>query len=322
MLGLAVLILIARSTPAQDNPSVWMSSQLGQVKLQTDYHFTTSFNEPVARQRRKMHMMQHNFRFAFPLKQSDRYEWTLRTSVRALDLDTNARLPDTWDRFPSELWDVRLGTSYRHKFDNDWIAGGDLTIGSPSDRPFASGDEIAVSASGFLRIPHGERNAWLFLANYANNREFLPHVPIPGIAYHCNPSDQLSVLAGVPFTVVNWEPLDRLTLEASYLIPRRVHTQISYELIEALKLYAGFDWTSQRYYRHDRRDDDDRLSYYEKRVALGVHWDVRENIWLDLAGGWAFDRFWFEGEDYGDRGDNRLDLSDGPFVKFHIGFRI
>jgi hypothetical protein len=319
---LAVIAAMLPLARAQDQARQWFSPRLGEATLRADYGFTTSFNEPVARQGSKMHMSRHDFRLSFPLRQSERHEWTLQTSSAALDIDSGARLPDTLERFPGELWDVRVGTTYRHLFDNDWLGGGNLTIGSPSDRPFASGDEMRVAATGFLRVPHGERNAWLFLLNYANDRDFLPNVPIPGFAYQYEPSDRLSALVGIPMTVARWEPIERLTLEASYFMPRTVHAQVGYRLLQPLQLYAGFDWTNQRFFRHDRWDDDDRLFYFEKRVALGARWNIRENIWLDLAGGWAFDRFWFEGEDYGDRGDNRLDLSDGPVVKLQLGLRM
>jgi hypothetical protein len=322
VIGLAVSLLVAQAAAAQTDWPFWGSSRLGQATLRADYDFTTYLNEPVAGQRTRMHITRHDLRFSFPLSRSAQHDWRLQTSLKALDIDSDARLPQTGDRFPGELWDVRLGTSYRRRFDNGWIGGGELTIGSPSDRPFASETEILVSASGFVRIPDGERNAWLFLFNYSNNREFLPNVPIPGVAYQYNPGERLSLLAGLPITMVTWEPLERIRVEASYFIPRSVHAQVGYELLESLRLHAGFDWLNQRFFRHDRRDDDDRLFHFEKRVSLGARWDIRENMWLDLAGGWAFDRFWFEGEDYGDRGDSRLDLSDGPFVKLQLGLRL
>jgi hypothetical protein len=322
IVGLALGTLITPAALAQDDSTSWRSPQLGQATLRTDYSFTTHFNEPVARQRTKMHMSQHDFRLSFPLSQSELYEWTFHANLKALDISSGARLPDSCSPFPGELWDVRFGTTYRRRLANGWTGGGNLTIGSPSDRPFASGDEILVAASGFLRVPAGEKDAWLFLLNYSNNREFLPNVPILGVAYHYRPDERLNVLAGVPMTVIGWEPLERLTVDASYFVPREVRAQVSYALLDSLRLQAGFDWTNQRFFRHDRQDDDHRLSYYEKRVALSARWDIRKNVWLDLAGGWAFDRFWFEGEGYGDRGDDRLDLSDGPFVRLQLGLRM
>ena len=73
-----------------------------------------------------------------------------------------ARFPEAGGRFPSELWDAIAGLSYRHKFDNGWIGGLAVTGGSASDEPFNSLDEVYVRAVAMLRVPQGERNAWIF----------------------------------------------------------------------------------------------------------------------------------------------------------------
>ena len=318
---MTVPIILAPVAWGQEQ-AAWLSPEIGHTKLRTSYDVTSFFNEPVARQGTKMWMMQHDFRLSFPVLQDEQREWTVQARFRALDLDTDARLPDTRERFPGELWDVRVGTTYRQRLANDWITGGNLTIGSPSDRPFASDDETLANATGFLLVPDSQHSNWVFSVNYANNRDFLRNIPLPGVAYDYRPDQRLRVLAGVPMSMLRWSPIDRLALEASYFIPRTIHAQVSFDLAEALQLHAGFDWSSQRYFRHDRRDHDDGLSYYQKRVAIGARWDLQEKVWLDLSGGWAFDRFWFEGEDYGDRGNNRLDLSDGPMIKFELGLRI
>jgi hypothetical protein len=171
-----------------------------------------------------------------------------------------------------------------------------------------------VTATGLTRIPHGERGAWLLMLHYANARDWLPHVPLPGVAYEYRPNDQLLATLGVPFSSIRYSPIPALTFEGFYVLPRGVSTKVTYAVDERLKLYAGFDWTSRSYFRHDRDDDDDRLTHYQKRIEAGVRMDITDKLRLDVTGGFAFDRFWFEGEDYGDRGDNRLDIGDGPFV--------
>ena len=231
-----------------------------------------------------------------------------------MDLDTDAILPDTWGAFPDHLWDVRVGGTYRRALTNGWIAGGHVSIGSPSDRPFAGADEVLVTATGLARIPHGERGAWLLMLHYANARDWLPHVPLPGVAYEYRANADLLATLGVPFSSIRYSPIPALTFEGSYVLPRRVSTRVTYAVDERLDLYAGFDWTSQSYFRHDRDDDDDRLTHYQKRVEAGVRMDITDKLRFDVTGGFAFDRFWFEGEDYSDRGDNRLDIGDGPFV--------
>ncbi len=300
----------------------FLSPRFGDKTIDAEYVSTGYFEQDVQEQRHKLCMIRHDLDLAIPVHQGERDEWIVAGQVTAFDLHTDAWIPRTRDRLPNTLWDVRLGAGYRYKFDNDWIAGGQIMFGSASDRPFASGDEMLLDATGFLRIPHLEHNAFLFFLNYSNNREFWRHIPLPGFAYQFALGETSYAVAGLPFSVVSWEPVDRLRLEASYFVPRTVHAEIGYRILEPLKLYAGFDWTNDRFFRAHRDDDDDRLFYYEKRVVGGVRWDINDNVWLDVAGGFAFDRFFFEGEDFGDRHDTRLEIDDGPMLKLELGFSV
>ena len=56
-------------------------------------------------------------------------------------------------------------------------------------------------------------------------------------------------------------------------------------------------------------------------LKVGDYTDDGEHAFLDAGCGYAFDRFWFEGETYEDRGDSRIDVGDGPFVSFQFGVR-
>jgi len=46
------------------------------------------------------------------------------------------------------------------------------------------------------------------------------------------------------------------------------------------------------------------------------------HVGFELAGGYAFDRFYFEGENYSDRHDNRIDVGAGPFVSARLNVRL
>ena len=61
-----------------------------------------------------------------------------------------------------------------------WGAG--ASVGSASDVPFHSIHETIFSAAARYEIPSKERNSWVFLLNYSNNRTFLNNVPLPGVA--------------------------------------------------------------------------------------------------------------------------------------------
>lgn len=291
----------------------WFNPRLGQQKLQGSYQVEHFFARDVQRQKSDLGWTQQEMDMLVPLKQDETSEWALIGGLHVIDIASNALLPDTQEKLPDHLWDMNLGGLYRRRLQNYWIAGARLTIGSASDKPFDSSEELVVNALGTLQIPHGKRNAWLLMLQYSNNREFLQDVPIPGVAYLWQPQQTLRTVVGIPFAMVHWEPATRWSVDASYFIPRTIKANIQYEFIENFHLYTGFAWQNQRFLRTDRRDDDDRLFFYDKRVLAGLQWQITEQLSLDLQAGFAFDRFLFEGEDYGDRGDNRIEIQDGCF---------
>jgi hypothetical protein len=275
----------------------------------------------VTGQPAELGLLQHDVSLAGPLRQDSDDEWTASVRLRVQEFDTAAVLPNTGDPFPGTLWHPRVNTMYRHRFASRWIAGGILGVGSPSDRPFDSMDEMELTVTGFLRIPVRERDAWLLLLNYSSNREFLNHIPLPGLGYSYEPSEAFSLLIGTGFASLQYRPTDKLTLMATYTPVRTVDTRITYQIFRPVRLWAGFDWTNERYFRADRPDPDDRLFYYEKRVRVGATVGLARQLYVDVAVGYSFDRFYFEGEGYDERGRNRVSVDDGPFVAARLGLR-
>ena len=294
---------------------------LGHLPIRADYRVTWFADERVAGQGAHLGYWQNDAGLSFPLWQDCLNEWSASANVRAELFHTGAILPDTHQPFPDELWNVRFGTGYRHLFDNGWIGGASLTVGSASDRPFHSINEMTVGANLSLRVPQGEHNAWLFTLNYSTNSEVLYGIPIPGIAYFWAPSEWFQATVGLPFANIIYRPLDDLTLELSYALLTNIHAKASYRFAPGWKIHAGFDWSNENYYLADRTDDKARLFYYDKRVTAGVQGHLAEHVTLDLSGGYSFDRFYFEGRRISDSHDNRVDVADGPFVAVRVEVR-
>ncbi len=318
--ALAVVMLLAIPAPAWAQAQLWLTPILGQLTTRADYGLTFYPDERVSGQPTDFALLQHRVSLAVPLWQDQGDEWSMSASLRLQEIDTRAVLPDTGDRFPDELGDAGVGLTYRHRFANAWIAGGNVTVGSASDKLFDSRDELIVRAIGFLRVPSGERNAWFFTLSYSNRHEILAGVPVPGVAYVYAPSDRLQAIIGVPFSSVEVRPLEKITLQLTYIPIRRVRARAIYQLFRTVRVHAGFDWDNDLYLRAGRRDEDDQLFYYEKRLTLGARFDLR-HFGIEAAGGYAFDRFYFEGVSYSDRRHNRLDIADGPFVTLRAGVR-
>ena len=289
--------------------------------IRSDYRITWVPDQPVSGQPAELGMLQQDFSLTGPLVQSANNEWYASFRIRNQEFATGAILPDTQEPFPDELWNIRFGTGYRHRFESGWIGGLDVTVGSPSDKPFASIDEMDINATAILRIPARNKDAWIFFLNYGSNREFLPHVPIPGFGYSYEPSERFSALVTTGFFSVRYQPVETLTLTASYVAVRTVDVRVTYQLFRPVRLWVGFDWTNERYLRADRPDPDDRLFYYEKRIRAGAIIGLARQFFVEVTAGYSFDRFYFEGESYSDRDQNRVDVGSGPFVQFRVGAR-
>jgi len=322
--GLAIAVFVARPVPASAQAELlqWVDPTLGQMMGRADYRIQFFSEERVQRQPTHLDLVQHNFTLVAPIFQDTRDEWSVSARLRYQDYDTKAILPDSRQRFPQELWDARAGLSYRHKFDNDWILGGNVTVGSASDKPFHSVDELIVRATTLLRIPSGERNAWLLSLSYASDQDIfgMRHIPIPGVGYLWSPNDKFKAVIGLPITSIEYKPIEKLTLEATYFPVRTFRARATYAIFRPLRVFLGYDADHDSYYLADRGDKDDQLFYYEQRITGGIRFDLR-HVGIELTGGYIFDRSFFEGETYSDRNENRFKVHAGTFVAVRVGVR-
>ena len=323
VLATAALVL-GRAAPvaAQAEMLQWVDPTLGKMMGRGDYRIQFYSDERVEGQSARLDLTQHNFTLVTPLFQNSTDEFAMSARLRYQDYDTQARLPDSGQRLPDELFDARAGLSYRHKFANEWILGGSLTVGSPSDKPFHSEDELIVHASTLLRVPSGPRNAWLYSLTYASDAEIfnMRHIPIPGVAYLYAPSDSFKAVIGFPFMSVEYKPFETVTLEASYFPVRTVRARATWAIFRPLRVFVGFDADHDTYYLADRGDKNDQLFYYEKRITGGMRFDLR-HVGIEVTGGYVFDRFYFEGERYSERNENRFNVGDGTFISGRLSFR-
>jgi hypothetical protein len=296
-----------------------LSPTVGNMPVRASLGFWWYPSEPVRFQPTSLAEYREDFAIAAPIWQDCRNEWSVSANVRAEEFHTSAILPNTLQPFPDDLIDVRFGTSYRHQFDNDWIAGIGGSFGSASNKPFNSVNELTGGVNAFLRVPSFDRDAWLFTISYSTNSQI--NVPIPGVAYLWIPSDYFQAVIGFPFASVNYLPTDELTLSFSYALLTTIHARATYRITRPLRVYAAFDWDNESYFRVPRADDRDRFFYYEKRVSAGVQYVIGPRTNLDFSAGYAFNRFYFEGQTLSDDHNNRIDVGDGPYLALKLLFR-
>jgi hypothetical protein len=306
------------SSPAAGGLSPLFGPTVGQLVPRADYRAAWFPEERVVGQGTRLGFVQQDFSLVCPLGQDACNDLSGTIHLRNELFQGEAIFPETGRPFPEDLWNIRFGLNYRHLFDNDWSAGGSVTVGSASDKPFRTINEITAGVNAFLRIPQGEHNAWLFTLSYSNTSQ-LPF-PIPGIAFLWQPSDQFRANLGLPFQIM-YRPVEDLTLDLSYMLLTTIHARATYRLMPWLHIYGGYDWNNEAYLLSDRTDLNDRLFYYDQRVTAGVQWILCKNASLDLSAGYTFDRYYFIGQSFSDRNNNRIDVGDGPFVAFQLRAR-
>jgi hypothetical protein len=272
----------------------------------------------VQGQATEMELWSHELSLSAPIWWSGPDMLLLSVGATTTQFASEAILPHSGRSFPEELWNLRAGSTYIHRFENGWTGGLSLNVSSASDEPFGAMRDVSFGTFAFLRVPVYERDAWSFALMYSPLSE-LPF-PIPGLAYQWQPSDDFRMNVGLPLRLT-YCPCEDVTLDFSYMLLRTVHAQASYRLGEWWQFYAAFDWESQRWFLHDRSDDQERLFSYNKRWTLGLQTTMWNHLQVDLYGGHLFDRFYFTGEDLSDDEHDRLDIESGLFIALQAGLK-
>lgn len=274
--------------------------------------------QDVVGQPGELALWQGRFGLVMPLAQDAGREWSALVNVAGDFFDGQAVLPDSGRPLPGELWNVRLGLAHRRLLANGWLAGGMVSLGSASDRPFHAADALAANVSAFTRIPHGDDDGWLLSLFYSTTSELW--FPVPGAAYHLVVGEDFQALLGLPFALA-WRPAPGWTVDFHYLPVRNVHGRVEYRVARPVSLYAAYDWSNEAWFLEDRANERDRLFLYEMRLTAGVKVFAGRNVSVDLHGGYAFERFLFQGRDFDDSARDRIDLGSGPFVGVRVGCR-
>jgi hypothetical protein len=318
------LILLAAiftfvALPAMGDPFHRWSPELGRLKTTAEVETSGFTKQSWHGRNRELGWLDFSAKGFLPVMQRERLEWSVQPHFSWRAIQGGAMLETANEPLPDDLYEIGVGTTLRMKLNNGWIVGGNFDISSPSDKPFASHDEVTLNTTLFAQMPWKDAIDLVATVNVSNDRNFAPCIPLPGGAIHYYPSRELDVFLGIPFTSARWQPIDDLTLSMRWMMLRDLHAKVSYRICGPVSAYASFDWGEDIWLRHDRRHETNRLTYEDKQVALGVRWDISECFFVDAAGGWAWDRFWYEGDSYADRDRNRIKLEEGCFARLRVG---
>ncbi len=271
----------------------------------------------VSDQSTELGFLRQQLRIGAPLYKDEQNLLLLNGSVQHHSFQGSAVFPDSGEAFPEQLWNIRLGPTYLRKLNDGWMLGLISSVNIASDAPFEHARDVNANFIAFLRVPSHDNNAWLFSLFYSPLSEIA--FPVPGVAYQWKPNDEWNINLGVPFSI-NYRP-GCWSFDFNWMPVRNFRVQAAYQITDALQFYGRYQWTNDSWFLTSRSEDRDRLFYYEMTLTAGLRYQLGERVFAEFGAGYAFDRFFFQGRNYDDSNNNRIDLAAGLLIQAGLSMR-
>lgn len=226
---------------------------------------------------------------------------------------------DNGEETPRELHRLEVGGQYSRSAPDSRFYGARLSLGSASDRPFYSKDEISFNLNGFYSADTKASNLWIWTVFLSNNNPVANFIPIPGFIYLYK-KEGFTGMFGLPFLSLQWTPRNPWVLSFSTFLTN-VNAELIYGLSNQLQYSAGFSSSQQSFLRQERKDLKHRLFFNEKRVYTGIKSPLNNSLSLDGQLGLSFDRSLKEGERFNDT-ELEADLGKSWFVSLGMNLMI
>lgn len=234
-----------------------------------------------------------------------------------LDLSRDLTLPDTGIAISDTLEDVVIGLGCRRARDGD-MYGWFGYVGSASDRPFDSFHEVSVMFNAFYNRRVTRAGSWLYLLNYSNRRSFLTDIPIPGIAYAYVPDNRTTIVAGAPFLMLQYPLGEAFSVDMRYFVPDMIKLDAIIRVHRNMAFFAGLERDEESYFLSEREERRRRLYYQENRFYGGVRFSPGRATSLEVMGGYATDRRFFQSRTRSGSDRDRVDLDNAAYLGIRL----
>ncbi len=242
------------------------------------------------------------------------FERLLSIGLTRYEIQTDLWVPGTTDPMPDRFWDLELSTGVKQTFKDGHAWGIVGSLGSPSDKPFRTMDEVVLGATAFYLIPaSGERNRWVLFLNYSNQRSFLNHVPLPGAAYLWSPSRNTFAMVGLPAAYFRTAWASNWSMDLFFFPPLQGDARVAYRWRPNLESYVRIRSDRDAFLRAGRTEADAWLRHAVIQAETGLSWSLGDHVEVDISMGYAFDRKIYESDSFSDR-DHELELDPGAFA--------
>ena len=267
------------------------------------------------------------------------------------------QLHSTDPALPDELFDGSVAFGMGVLSAAGWLGGLSVGIGHAGTDFEADGNALYLQGNFVLGKTFSNGDVVGLVLDYDGNRSFLPDWPLPGfqvrkrldrpssppgstsapatrtadnlvfeaIAHDPQADPPRLVLAlGVPFTEMEWRPIDDLLLEVTFSLPDNFAARVDWTVIgdrqvSGVGLYASLNRTTEAFHWNELPRSD-RLFHRMAFVEAGLNWRLHDRFELVIAGGYAFNQEFESGWDTRDSVEV-AEIDDAPYARAQARLR-
>jgi hypothetical protein len=160
---------------------------------------------------------------------------------------------------------------------------------------------MILNANLFYMPTVGPGDQWIYTLFISNNNPIANYVPIPGVIY-LHKRERFTGLFGIPFSSIQWTPVDPWTLSVSIMIIN-FNAEISYGHRDQMQTFVGFSSAQQSFLR----------------AFIGVRSPITPKLSGDIQFGDSFDRRLSEGDSLRDR-KREVGMGRSWFVGMNLNY--
>ncbi len=260
-------------------------------------------------------IMENNFRLSMPVLISEEDKVSVSLSAGKLSTGEAVSL-DSGIKLPQDFYRTSVGLQYSHRLSGKRMYGLQGTFGYAGDEFDGSTQTYNLSAN--YSYPGSKEGHWVPMVLFSNNSPLGDGVPIPGFFY-VHKTDNFTGVFGLPIISLQWTPVEELSLSLSALGPL-IKGEVSYGSIDDVQTFTGISWNQQRYLLSSRENEEDRLTFEDKKIEAGMRMPVAKKMLGEFKLGYSFDRAVYLGEGLFKRDSGEKTLESAGFLIWSVRY--
>ena len=271
---------------------------------------------PAGSERQKSpSIIENNLGFSMPVLVSGQDKISMSLNAGKLSTGEAVTL-DSGLKLPQDFYRTSVGLQYSHRLPNNRTYGVQGSFGYTGDK--FNTDTQSYNLRANYSYPGSKEGHWVLMVLFSNNSPLGDGVPIPGFFY-IHKTENFTGVFGLPILSLQWTPADGWSFSFSALGPL-IKSEVSYGSIDETQVFTGVSWNQQRYLLTSPENEDDRLTFEDKKLEVGLRRPIARKMLGEIKLGYSFDRAVYVGEGLFNRDTGETNLKSSSFFIWSVRY--